>query len=246
MYPNITPLEQDKFEAIILAGGKGSRLSPFTDYCPKPLLKVGNKSILEYILKEIKSSGINNITIGTRYLKKQIHDIFSDKYNCTETDFETMVDSFGFLGNLSHKNYLLCLSGDTLITKDSLEHTMKKHLETQSDITFTLSETKKSKKKWRYLTDEKGFLQELTIGRPENNLERSGLVINKEIADILKEHDLQNFNYENFDSGWNLIFKIMLDQNKKICVSKKNFPVFNINTGEELRKAEYFVEENLI
>ncbi|MCH7568192.1 MAG: NDP-sugar synthase [Nanoarchaeota archaeon] len=246
MFQNTTPQKpQNEFEAIILAGGRGLRLSPLTDSCPKPLLKIRGKQILEYIVSEIRLSGVSDVTIATRYLKDQISGCFADRYQCVEANFETMIDSFIYVASKSIKDYLLCLSADTLITKNSMIHTIERHLETESDITITLSRTNKSKKRWRYITDENGFLQELNIGAPNNNLERSGLVMNRQIIDSLKDYISQNPNYGQFDSGWNLIFKMMLDQDKKIYVSKQNFPVFNINTKDDLEEAKSFVLENL-
>lgn len=246
MYPNTTPQKlHDEFEAIVLAGGRGSRLSPLTDSCPKPLLKIWSRPILEYLIDEVKLSGVNNITIATRYLKDQINEHFADRYRCVETDFETMLDSFVYVATQSNKDYLLCLSADTLITKNSMTHTIERHLETKNDITITLSKTNKSKKRWRYITDESGFLQELNIGAPNNNLERSGLVINRQVIDSLKDHISQNPDYRKFDSGWNLVFKMMLDQNKRIYVSRQDFPVFNINAKYDLEEAKSFVSENL-
>jgi dTDP-glucose pyrophosphorylase len=65
-------------DAIIMAGGEGQRLKPLTDHTPKPLLKVGDKPIIEYNVDRLTSYGIKNIQISVRYLGKQIEEYFGD------------------------------------------------------------------------------------------------------------------------------------------------------------------------
>jgi NDP-sugar pyrophosphorylase family protein len=59
-------------QAIILAGGKGRRLLPFTTVLPKPLMPIGDYPILEIILRQLKNAGIEDITISTGYLHELI------------------------------------------------------------------------------------------------------------------------------------------------------------------------------
>lgn len=65
-------------EALILAGGLGSRLGELTKTCPKPMLKVGDKPILESILNSLKEHGIKKINISVNYLSSMIEDHFGD------------------------------------------------------------------------------------------------------------------------------------------------------------------------
>ena len=65
-------------QAIILAGGKGTRLKPFTNNIPKPLVPLGDQPILEIVLKQLKSFGIDNITIAVNHLAKLIQAFFDD------------------------------------------------------------------------------------------------------------------------------------------------------------------------
>jgi dTDP-glucose pyrophosphorylase len=63
---------------ILMAGGLGTRLRPLTEDTPKPLLKVGNKPILETIIKNFASHGFVNITISLNYRGEMIKDYFKD------------------------------------------------------------------------------------------------------------------------------------------------------------------------
>jgi dTDP-glucose pyrophosphorylase len=71
--------ELDAYQsAVIMAGGKGKRLRPVTENIPKPMIKVGNKPILENIINYLKESGIVNIYISLNYKTEMIEDYFKD------------------------------------------------------------------------------------------------------------------------------------------------------------------------
>lgn len=65
-------------DAVIMAGGRGERLMPLTKDIPKPMLKVGNKPIIEYNIDRLQKFGIRNIHISINYLGNQIKDYFTD------------------------------------------------------------------------------------------------------------------------------------------------------------------------
>ena len=66
-------------KAIILAGGRGKRLRPITDYVPKPLVPVKNIPIIEWQIKYLKKFGVNEIIICTGYKTKMIENYLSMK-----------------------------------------------------------------------------------------------------------------------------------------------------------------------
>jgi len=63
---------------VVMAGGLGTRLQPHTENCPKPLLPVAGKPMLEHILERAKAEGFSNFIISIRYLGKMIEDYFGD------------------------------------------------------------------------------------------------------------------------------------------------------------------------
>ncbi|MBA6153402.1 nucleotidyltransferase family protein [Gelidibacter maritimus] len=65
-------------DAIIMAGGEGKRLRPLTEATPKPLLKVGDKPIIEYNIDRLQQVGVKNITLSINYLGDQLVDYFGD------------------------------------------------------------------------------------------------------------------------------------------------------------------------
>ena len=65
-------------KAIILAGGLGTRLHPYTNSLPKPMLPLGEKPILEYLIEWVKKNGVKEIVLCVSYLRKKIEDYFQD------------------------------------------------------------------------------------------------------------------------------------------------------------------------
>lgn len=84
-------------QAVILAGGLGTRLQPFTDESPKPMYPFSGKPFIEYLVRQIKSFGIDNILILLGYLPEQIMDYLQDgsafgvsiSYDVTPVEYNT-------------------------------------------------------------------------------------------------------------------------------------------------------------
>ena len=68
-------------DVVIMAGGKGMRLRPLTEKTPKPLLKIGEKPIIEYNIDRLFKVGVRNIHISVNYLGEQIEEYFKDGAN---------------------------------------------------------------------------------------------------------------------------------------------------------------------
>ena len=65
-------------KAVILAGGRGTRLAPYTYVLPKPLMPVGDKAILEILLCQMKQAGINHVVLTVGHLSGLMHAFFQD------------------------------------------------------------------------------------------------------------------------------------------------------------------------
>lgn len=63
---------------VIMAGGRGTRLRPHTEHCPKPMLEVGGKPMLERIIEHAKADGFRNFFISLNYLGHMIEEYFGD------------------------------------------------------------------------------------------------------------------------------------------------------------------------
>ncbi|MDP2366002.1 MAG: sugar phosphate nucleotidyltransferase [Ignavibacteria bacterium] len=65
-------------KAVILAGGLGTRLKPFTEVIPKPLLPIGEKAVLEIQIEHLKKHGFDEIYLATNYKSDYIQNFFGD------------------------------------------------------------------------------------------------------------------------------------------------------------------------
>lgn len=68
-------------ECMIMAGGRGKRLSPLTDSVPKPMLRLGDKPIIEHNIDRLITFGVQKIYISVKYLGEQIQEYFGDGSN---------------------------------------------------------------------------------------------------------------------------------------------------------------------
>jgi dTDP-glucose pyrophosphorylase len=90
---------------VIMAGGIGSRLRPYTEECPKPLLRVSGKPILEHILLRAKKDGFSNFILAIHYLGYMIKDYFgSGEELGVKIDYLTEDTPLGTAGALSLLN----------------------------------------------------------------------------------------------------------------------------------------------
>ena len=111
-------------DAVIMAGGKGTRLLPLTETTPKPLLKIGEKPIIEYNIDRLSLYGINNITISVKYLAAQVKDCFQDGSDKNiQISYVEEEDPLGTLGAVAlieefTNDYILVMNSDLLTNID--------------------------------------------------------------------------------------------------------------------------------
>jgi NDP-sugar pyrophosphorylase family protein len=65
-------------KAVVLAGGKGTRLAPYSTILPKPLMPIGDMPILEVLLRQMKRAGINHVVLTVGHLASLLHAYFGD------------------------------------------------------------------------------------------------------------------------------------------------------------------------
>jgi dTDP-glucose pyrophosphorylase/predicted transcriptional regulator len=113
-----------KVDAIIMAGGEGTRLRPLTLNTPKPLLKVGNKPIIEHNIDRLMTFGVNNFFISIKYLGDQIQDYFVDgsekNINIRYLKEELPLGTIGSLSLVPHFEHedVLVMNSDLLTNID--------------------------------------------------------------------------------------------------------------------------------
>ena len=81
LWDEINEITERKNPFVIMCGGKGTRMQPFTETCPKPMLPVGGKPMLQQIIETAKSQGFANIVLSINYLGHQIENYFGNGDN---------------------------------------------------------------------------------------------------------------------------------------------------------------------
>ncbi len=131
---------------FLMAGGFGTRLHPLTKDTPKPLLKVGNKPILEMIIEQFINYGFHNFYISTHFKSEQIRDYFKDgklhnvsvKYVHEDVPLGT-AGSLGLLPDNLPSLPIIVMNGD-LLTKVDFKNLLNFHCEHNSEATMCVRE----------------------------------------------------------------------------------------------------------
>jgi NDP-sugar pyrophosphorylase family protein len=132
-------------KALILAGGKGSRLYPYSATLPKPLMPLGNMPVLELLLRQLRHAGIDEVILAVNHLRHLIEAFFGDgdrfgvpiQYAVEHEPLGTAGPMGAALDRLGE--HFMLLNGDLLTSLDFREM-MRAHLATAADITIGVFE----------------------------------------------------------------------------------------------------------
>ena len=103
-------------DAVLMAGGKGERLRPLTEKTPKPLLKVGDKCIIDHNVDRLISYGINHVNVTVNYLGEQLEEHYAEPRNGVQ------VRTFRepkFLGTIGSIKFVDTFYNDTVLVMNS-------------------------------------------------------------------------------------------------------------------------------
>ncbi|NEN94798.1 MAG: NTP transferase domain-containing protein [Moorea sp. SIO1F2] len=129
-------------KAVILAGGKGTRLKPFTVNFPKPLVPLGDVPIIEILIRRLLRYGITNITLTLGHLAELVKAYFDHRHSLVEKinlDFVEEEEPTGTAGSLSFIPNLdqtfLVMNGD-LLTDLNFNHLIQFHRDKNAALTI--------------------------------------------------------------------------------------------------------------
>jgi len=135
-------------QAVILAGGLGTRLQPYTFFIPKPMLPLGNKPLLEYLVEWIKQlKDIDEVIICVSYLHRTIEDYFEDGgrfgIKISYARSERPLATAGQLKTAEKKlrDRFLCIYGDSIYDFD-LAKMVHEHEESKAFLSMALMKYK--------------------------------------------------------------------------------------------------------
>lgn len=132
-------------KAVILAGGLGTRLQPYTTFLPKPMLPLGEKPILEHIIDWAKHNKIKSVVLCVSYLRKTIEDYFEDGSRFgVNIEYAISNKPLATAGQLkTAENFIedtfVCIYGDSIFNF-SLKKMIKQHMTKKAFVTMSLDE----------------------------------------------------------------------------------------------------------
>ncbi len=134
-------------KAIILAGGLGTRLQPYTTFLPKPMLPLGEKPLLEHLIEWLRKNGVSSIVLCVSYLRKTIEDYFEsgDRFG-VNIEYAIANRPLATAGQLKTaeqfvNDSFVCVYGDSIFDFN-LRKMIEQHKKKRSYITMSLYEYK--------------------------------------------------------------------------------------------------------
>lgn len=211
--------------AIILAGGKGTRLRPYTVVLPKPLMPIGDYPILEVIIKQLVKHGFTSITLAVNHQADLIKAFFGNgsKWN-VKINYSIEVKPLGTMGPLKLikdlPNDFLVMNGDVL-TDLSFSDFFQNHVTNKSLFTIS-SHSRKQIIDYGVLEyDTNNYLTGF-IEKPhkEYSVSMGVYMLNKEILNYIPNDEAFGFD--------NLMLKLLMDKRR---VSVDNFSGYWLDIG---------------
>lgn len=188
------PKKQMNYPVVIMGGGFGTRLAPFTTILPKPLIPVGDKSIVEHIIDRFLPYGINNfhMTVNHKYkiIKSYFEDVTKD-YSINLILESKPLGTAGSLKLIKDKIEDLCIvtNCDIIIHADYSE-IVDLHQESNYDITLVTSMMHYKIPYGICEIDKSGALLELKEKPEYNFLISTGMyVLNKKVLDLIPDDE---------------------------------------------------------
>ncbi|MBB4963172.1 nucleotidyltransferase family protein [Saccharothrix violaceirubra] len=181
-------------EAVVLVGGKGTRLRPLTLSAPKPMLPTAGVPFLTHLLSRIREVGITHVVLGTSYKAEVFQEYFGDGAALgLELEYvveEVPLDTAGAIRNVAHRLRepdVLVFNGDILSGVD-LRGVVETHRSTQADVTLHLVKVDDPRRFGCVPTDAEGrvtaFLEK-TENPPTDQINAGCYVFRREVIDAI-------------------------------------------------------------
>ena len=198
----------DDLQAVVMAGGEGSRLRPLTSNAPKPMLPVANRPLMEHILVLLKEHGITDVVATVQFLSSVIRSYFGDgsdlEVSLAYANEEVPLGTAGSVLNARDllSGTFLVISGDALTDLDITE-VVEWHKQRDASATIVLKSMNDPLEFGVVMTDESGrverFLEKPSWGQVFSDRVNTGIyVLEPEVLDLIPEGQPFDFSSELF------------------------------------------------
>ncbi len=221
-------------KAVVLAGGLGTRLRPYTYFLPKPMLPLGYKPLLGHIIDWLVSLKITNLVICVGYLQKVIEEYFENGADFgAQISYSRSQKPLGTAGQLKHAEpfvdgSFLCVYGDSLYNFE-LKEVVKLHEKRGALATMVLMDYK-TKMKYGFidLGKDNSVLQWREKPEVSNLINVGCYIMEKEFLKYIPENKMY---------GMDVAFKNALSEGETICGIRPKGQVIDIGDKESYEKA---------
>ncbi len=139
---DLVAVDDHPLQAVIMAGGLGTRMRPLTDDTPKPMLPVGDRPLLEIIVQQLRDAGINRVNVAVHHASEKIADHFGDGSDfgveITYANEDRPLGTAGALGLLEPPtDTTLVINGD-ILTQLDFKAMLDYHLENSTELTVAV------------------------------------------------------------------------------------------------------------
>lgn len=128
--------------AVLMAGGKGTRLMPLTRDTPKPMLKIGDKPLIEIIIGQLRDAGIKKVQIATHHQREKISGHFRDGkelgVDLSYLQEKNPLGTAGALGLIDRPAETMLVMNSDLLTKIDFPSMLKYHREMKAELTVAV------------------------------------------------------------------------------------------------------------
>ena len=209
-------------KAVILAGGLGTRLKPYTTFLPKPMLPLGEKPILEHLIDWTKKNGIKSIVLCVSYLRKTIEDHFEEGtrfgVNIEYAISNKPLDTAGQLKTAEKfiDDTFVCTYGDSIFDF-SLRNMIKQHIKKKAFVTMSLNEYKTNL--------PYGVIETSKTGKVLSWNEKPEITANVNMGCYVMEPKIMSFIPKNKPYGMDDVIKKAMNRKKLVnsFITKKGF-----------------------
>jgi len=234
-------------KALILAGGRGSRLNEFTKDKNKSMIKLFEKPLIEYNLEHAVEAGVGEIIIVVGYKSEEIIDYVGDSYNGVKITYIFQKEQKGLIHAIEcakefiGKSDFILMLGDEILIDVNIRKMINRFRKEDLFVLcgVTIEEDKSSiEKTYSVITDKNGRVFRL-IEKPKfpiNKIKGTGHCIMKN--EILKYLERTPVNMNRGERELVDMIQLAVDEGKKIYVEKITNNYINVNTEEDLRLAE--------
>jgi len=196
---NLNKYKKKKIKVFIMAGGTGKRLKPVSQILPKPLIPIGEKTLIESIIQKFFQQGFKNFLISIFYKKELIKSYFKDikvDYKIKFLEEKKALGTAGslaFLKNIRGSDFIIT-NCDNLININ-FDYLIDYHKKRKSDFTIVVNNKNMKLSYGEVEVDEKGNFIKINEKPKFKFLVNSGLyVINKRVLKYLKKNHPLNMN----------------------------------------------------